>query len=503
VPITWTHASKTGFNVAVIIAGGVLFAALVAAMVSITPATRTAGNILPAYYVSASGSDFNRGAADAPFASLIKAQAAMQSSDTKTTYIRAGTYSGASLTLSAADSGETWSYYPPDGYDSAILDGGASSSSTGGNPITILGGSNITINGLLIQNFKSWGIGIHGGAPSAADGYPQSVATANSDTVTNNIITNGYTTANNGWAGGGLWAQGQVSNLTVANNVFTNQYGSGIRVGANGAGGSPNDNISGLRIKNNVLLVTDQYPGDNGAIYVQDQNFVATKMSITNNFIRDYQTDPAIKNANPNTRDVAIYLDRGASNVTVTGNIIANTANAVVGSTSVSSTQAFFLGSGHNDTITSNIIDLGNDGYILDLVYEHYYATDSAMAGNTFSGNILIGNWSGAQAGYALGLGPSGYARGSPGGKYYAPTITHNMYFNYGNGSFRTNGNGFGDASPVTDQDPLISGWTYSLAPDSPAFRTPVNFPAIVGGWGPPGYVIPQSGTAPSYAGSQ
>jgi hypothetical protein len=411
-------------------------------------------------------------------------------------------YSGTSITLSSADSGETWSYYPADGYDSAILDGGASSSSTGANAITILGGSNITINGLTIQNFREWGIGIHGGAYDSADGYPYTEATANADTITNNIIKNGYTTANDGWAGGGLWAQGQVTNLTVANNVVTNQYGSGIRVGSNGAGGSPNDNISGLRVKNNVLLVTDQYPGDNGTIYVQDQNFASTNMAITNNFIRDYQTNPSIKNSNPNTRDVAIYLDRGASNVTVTGNIIANTANAVVGSTSVSSTQAFFLGSGHNNTITGNIIDLGNDGYILNLAYEYYYSTDPAMTGNSFTGNLFVGNWSGAQESYALGVGPVGYARGAP-APPVDPTCTHNLYFNYGGGTFRTNGNGFSDASPVTGQDPLITGWTYSLPANSPAFSTPVGFPAIAGGWGPPGYAIPQSGTTPSYATGQ
>jgi hypothetical protein len=30
-----------------------------------------------------------------------------------------------------------------------------------------------------------------------------------------------------------------------------------------------------------------------------------------------------------------------------------------------------------------------------------------------------------------------------------------------------------------------------------------VGFPAIAGGWGPPGYAIPQSGTTPSYATGQ
>jgi hypothetical protein len=326
-------------------------------------------------------------------------------------------------------------------------------------------------------------------------------------TISNNIINNVYTSNNGAWAGGGIYARNQVTNFTATNNVVSNIYSAGITIGANGDGGNPNDNIAGFTIANNVVLNVNIAPGDIGAIYAQDQNFAqfsAAPNKIINNFIRDYQCNPAIGCAahTPN-RDVAIYLDRGASNVTVSGNIIANTANAIVGSRSVSSTQAFFLGSGANDTIAGNIIDLGNNGYILDLAYEHYYVTDPTMAGNSFTGNILIGNWPGAQAAYALGVGPIGYAQGSRGGTFAAPTIANNLYFNSRGGSLSTGGNGIGDASPVIGQDPLVSGWTYDLNANSPAFSAPVNFMAIVGGWGPPGYVIPQSGTAPSTAGGQ
>ena len=119
------------------------------------------------------------------------------------------------------------------------------------------------------------------------------------------------------------------------------------------------------------------------------------------------------------------------------------------------------------------------------------------MTDNAFTGNIFVGNWSGTQESYALGVGPVAYAQG--GLALVDPTCTHNMYFNYSGGLLNTNGNGFDDASPITGQDPLISGVTYDLASNSPAFVAPVKFPVIVGGWGPPGYVIPQSGTPPSY----
>ncbi len=482
-----------------------MIGAFVAMFVGHSHARRPPGALESAYYVAPGGSDSDPGTAVAPFASLSKAQAAMQASATKRTYVRAGTYKGTALTLGTADSGETWSYFPPDGYNSAILDGGASSGDTGGNPITILGASHITINGLTIQNGRQWGIAIHGGAADPAQGFPTSTPTADAVTISNNIIRNVYTSNGGGWFGAGIYVRNQVTNFTATHNAVFDQNSAGITIGANGGGGNPNDNIAGFIISNNAVFNVDRKPGDVGAIYAQDQNFAKFSSApnrISNNFIRDYQCDPSTGcGSHDPTRDVAIYLDRGVSNVTVSGNLIANTANAIGGSASVSSTQAFFVGSGHDNQICNNIIDLGSNGYILNLVYEHYYVNDSAMARNTFIGNIIIGNWPGSQAGYALGVGPYGYAQGSPGGTFHGPRIRHNLYYNYGGGSMSTEGNGFGDASPVTGRDPMLSGWNYDLAGNSPARNPPVNFQSIAGRWGPPGYLIPHSGTAPSYLG--
>src|SRR5260370_27008210 len=100
-----------------------------------------------AFYVATNGSDNNPGTFAQPFATLGKAQTAMQASATKkTTYVRGGTYkpattggnclwgdaSGSSIGLSSADDGETWSYYPPDGYGSGILDGQSTTGNSGG-----------------------------------------------------------------------------------------------------------------------------------------------------------------------------------------------------------------------------------------------------------------------------------------------------------------------------------------------------------------------------------
>jgi hypothetical protein len=76
-------------------------------------------------------------------------------------------------------------------------------------------------------------------------------------------------------------------------------------------------------------------------------------------------------------------------------------------------------------------------------------------------------------------------------------TISNNLYHNYGGGSADSRGNLISDSHPVL-ADPLISGWTYSIAPESVAFGGALKFKPIVGGWGPPGFVMPRSGVAPS-----
>ncbi len=117
------------------------------------------------------------------------------------------------LHLTAADSGQTWSYYPPDGYDSAILDGGSTSSSTGIQElITIDGASHVTIDGLQLQHFRWVGIGLHGGG-QLSDLFPASTAMADSNTVTNNIVHDGSydTSPVSGYGGGCLLQRRQYS----------------------------------------------------------------------------------------------------------------------------------------------------------------------------------------------------------------------------------------------------------------------------------------------------
>jgi hypothetical protein len=447
--------------------------------------------VLPAFYVVPSGSDANPGTLAAPFATLAKARAAARASSVKTVYLRSGIWSKVALTLTSADNGETWSYYPPDGYDTAVLDGGASSPTTGSNPITIDGGSNITVNGLTIQNFPVYGVGVHGGPAWPEFGFRKSVAVANGDKLVNNIIRNGYDTTGNGWRGA-IYGLGSVPNLAILHNGIDNMYAGGTWFNTNVSpqNYAPAGNYTGLDIEGNAITHVCQQTGDCAPIYQQDINYASTGEVIKNNFLRDYQAAASALNPNAPLRDVAIYFDWGAGNATVSGNVIGPTSNAIT-NTAIQATQVLQLSASHNVSFSCNIVDLGPTGKIANLVYQAVTAGEPAMTGNSLTWNLFIGKWSGAQSSASLGVGPYAYISG-----YTNPshaTVSKNFYFNYGAGSLSTTGNDFSDVSPVTGQDPLLSG-TYTVAAGSPWLAV---CPPIVGGWGPPGYVIP-TGTAAS-----
>jgi parallel beta-helix repeat protein len=83
---------------------------------SVTSSTAVLSVQMPAqasYYVALNGSDSADGSAANPFRSLQRAQVAMEQSSIKVTQINGGTYyPGSTLTLTAADQGETWEAAP-------------------------------------------------------------------------------------------------------------------------------------------------------------------------------------------------------------------------------------------------------------------------------------------------------------------------------------------------------------------------------------------------------
>ncbi|HET8708865.1 MAG TPA: right-handed parallel beta-helix repeat-containing protein [Candidatus Saccharimonadales bacterium] len=424
-------------------------------------------------FVATNGDDATGdGSIAKPFATLGRAQTAMRAGGPQITYIRGGSYSPPAVTssgvtyalyLTAADSGQTWSYYPPDGYNSAILDGGSTTATTGlDEMITIDGGSNITIDGLQIQHFKWIGIGVHGGE-HYYEAHPDNTGMAQGNTIKNNIVHDGGydMSVDFGYGYSAISAIYNVPDTTFSHNVVYNILPNGINVtaGNKGAGG----NISNLLYDGNVVLSSCLDVSDGAALYVQDTNLSSTNVRIRNNFVRDVGA--------VGTPARGIYLDDGASNVVISGNIVTGRMD-----------WPFTIHGGNNDTFRGNIVDLGTSGDEI-LLYQSS-SIPSAMSGNSIESNIVVS-----------GGGGGAYHGSSPGA---LPVIQNNVYYNYAGSQVSSSGDGMnGDTSPVR-VNPQLSGWNYDLAAGSPVFSAPVNFPPIEGNWGPPGYVIPQTGTPPS-----
>ena len=287
----------------------------------------------PGFYVSPTGNDNNAGTLASPFATLARAQEAMENGSIKTTYVEGGTYNlNSTLQLSSADNGETWQYYPANGVNSAVLDGGDSVSAG----IVANGVSNLTINGLTVQHFQTFGILVQSGS--------------NSCVVENCNV--GFTTDASGATTAGILIGG-ATNTIVANNYVHDTYGQGISVEAYYAGQSVNGDV----VTGNVVLRAAQVLSDNGAIYTDmDQTGDAGgHVTISNNFIGDYGA-PGVAAVE------GIYLDDNSSNVTVTGNIIAPPTEGAVGSGNDNNTTAIEVHNGNDNHISDNIIDLGDSG---------------------------------------------------------------------------------------------------------------------------------------------
>lgn len=425
------------------------------------------------YFVAPHGSDRNDGrSATTPLASLSRAQDEARRSRSKVICLRAGTYDlDDTLTLTEDDSGETWSYYAPDGVNSAVLDG------RGRDVINIVGASGITIDGLKLQNGDVALIHVLGGRRS------------NGIMVRNCDI--GFTRNDRGATTAGILVE-NATNSTIAHNFVHDTTGQGISLFAYTAGTS----IDGDRVTGNVVLRAGQADGDIGAIYT---NMFATGLegghvTIAGNFIRDTGVARLRKNI------VGIYLDDNSSNIKVAGNVVGPPAAGAVNRDNANFTGAFLVHNGANNTISGNIVDLGASGMVATVNWAQDKSNlGQGMPGNRFTNNIVISSFPGPQQTTESGITGHSYFESM---NYTAPAprpsdfaVADNLYFNYAGGQVRTDGSVIGDAHPIL-ADPKISD-TYSIAGSSPAFRPPVNFTPIVGGWGPPGFVVPPAAAMP------
>jgi hypothetical protein len=492
------------------------------------------GTGVTAFFVATNGSDSYPGTLSQPFATLGMCQSAMRtSSTTKTCYIRAGTYTGSgigyntftatangfsvteALYLTSSDNGETWSYYPPDGYNTAIFDGNAGSGGANCPQDSIGSGvqrgiygegvNNVTINGLQFRSFCFAGISLRGGTEAVAGCMPSSVGPAANNLIENNIVHDIFSATaqcggSSNWAGGvgAIEIEGNAQSNTITHNVVYNETGMGIRAGISGASG---DDISGLTVSYNITYNTSTAYTDSGAIYV-GQDTTATNIKVLYNYVNTFGVYGCSGTPSPGQCVNGYYNDDGASNITRIGNV------ALGGSGT-----CFFSHGGSRLTDSGNICDLGNvsratayssHGWII--------ANGPNDTGSASDQNNIVITSASTCAGSSnqCALQNNGYSG--------TLTIGLNDYWNYnasGNGWLNAGAINNGDTSPnnvdafgnSTTRCPggNINSWGYYIPPGNAVFSAPVSFPpqpsgwATPGFWGPPGYVVPHFGTAPSY----
>jgi len=293
---------------------------------------------------------------------------------------------------------------------------------------------------------------------------------------------------------GAAWDAGGVGTVCVTNLLVRNNYmynlayeGTDVLSGTNCPGGISGDVVSGNVIENACTwpavagFGNDQNGGDCGAIYLDDKVTSSTNVQVVNNYVRDVNlsSDGAGDNGSDGQNAccaAGIYLDDETSNVTVSGNIVAGIMSG-----------CFQMNDTDNDTITGNICDLADSGYQNIVIYTSG-RHQLTMTGNVFENNIVLSASSGSGSGYQGSSSPPN-----------PMTISDNAYYNYVGTSITSTGtDGAGSDTDPVYENPQLSGWTYQIATGSPVLNDPVDFPGIVGGWGPPGFAIPQTGTPPS-----
>jgi parallel beta-helix repeat protein len=297
--------------------------------------------VSPAYYVAPGGSDSNNGLSTAaPFQTLERAQAAMEDSNVKTTYLLAGTYTRTKvLALQKVDSGETWEAYPG---QTPVLDGGTVTKGA-----IFIHADNVSIKWLTIQNFFATGITVH--------------AVSNL-TISNNTIKN---ITCDGWNEGAIFAMGRLSTGVIAHNFIINSQFGGISYGNNAP-----ERVDNLLIDSNAVFDTCLTIKDCGAIYADDRDHSARGITITNNIIGNYGP-----NANWNK---AIYLDAALSHTTVKNNIVYGSGE-----------EAIHIHGGDRNVIENNIFDISAAAFLGFYQYDASKAPHFGMAENTFTCNIV------------------------------------------------------------------------------------------------------------------
>lgn len=426
--------------------------------------TINGGALAPGFYVATTGNDSNAGTLASPFATLTRCQTAMQASGTvKTCYVRGGSYTPAIITncdggtntclldIQHAADGVTYQYYPPDGYNSASVSGGSSGVGNGAFNCVALHGNSVTFNGIHLHHCQYSIIRIGGGAITGTQ-------------LLNSEIDHTYIPASSVVNGGGFSCYGCSGSL-ISHNYIHDMANTATNEG--GANGVPSNNV----IDSNFIQTTCTATADCGAIYAVDTPQTSTGRRWTNNYIVDGNTFATLGS----NFGSAFYTDDCVSNTVISGNIVRgrNGSNGLN-----------LLHGGKNVTQINNLIDISTFQQKITTFQTSSLCPDLSMAGNQVENNIVIGT--GPGNGYQL-------LSGTPPN---IPTIINNDYFQYADGAIISTG-AYSDQNRSA-QDPLLTNWEYNIGGASAVLSSPVAFADLCRTWGPPGFVVPHTGTAPS-----
>ena len=362
----------------------------------------------PAFFIATNGSDANAGTQALPFLTFEAALAAMQTSGTKTTYVRAGTYARTAK-IAFNDSSSTAIGGPgPKTHDNGVTIirfPGESPIIDGGGTVTDLffldyHSAGITIDGIEIRNCLNSGVHLNGYRTPSDEG------TVSGCIIQNCYIHNIANGVSNPGAGntGGVRGSFATQNNIVRNNRITDTFGPSVSF----VSGSANETIAGNQILNNICMrANNTNQADTGSIYLLDRGHGAIStatVTIAGNFVQDPGNGAATK---------GIYLDDHASRINVTGNIVCGTMK-----------NGMQLHGGDHVVFSGNIFDLSSCSE-QPLYYQE--AANSApgnwgMGFNYFNGNILYHNGTPSTADVWLfetdGVSPMAL-----------PTVSANVYF--------------------------------------------------------------------------
>jgi hypothetical protein len=394
------------------------------------------------FYASPSGNDGNPGTEASPFATLQHAQSALRGSSDKTAIVRGGTYTlGSNWNFDGNDNGETWIPYTG---ETPIIDG---ASSYGLLLDTV---SNWTMNGFTFNNMGLAGLQGEQAAVYAQNGSNNTMRWNTFNNVINGAIhvagspgINISDNTVNGETGDkyGVLTARQSDNATFAHNLVRNTIGNGIGINA------ASTSMSNASIDRNLLIDTCTSTTDMGALYYQDTQRSSTGVQFTNNYILRTGNAPGSDNIH------AIYLDDGASNVYVGGNIVVT-----------KSEWGWMIHGGNNNLIENNIFDVSNGNSWGLYGTSTEFGTGGHMDGNEVRKNIVY-----SATGFGQAWGGAMINNFTSNGEA-SPNVHDNLYFSASGASIPTND--YPDSHPIY-ANPLFNNPganDYSMSGSSPFF---------------------------------